>query len=60
MRFFILKVTMYHYEYLPSKEGVLESVTRFGFHIDYVIMYLCNEEDKDNKMYFVKLSSWVS
>ena len=30
---------------------MLESVTRFGLHIDYVIMYLCNEEDKDNKMY---------
>ena len=31
---------------------LLESVTRFGLHIDYVIMYLCNEEDKDNKIYF--------
>ena len=31
---------------------MLKSVTRIGLHIDYVIMYLCNEEDKDNKMYF--------
>ena len=32
----------------------MESVTRFGLHNDYVIMNLCNEEDKDNKMYFCK------
>ena len=31
---------------------MLESVTRFGLHNDYIIMYLCNEEDKDNKRYF--------
>ena len=30
----------------------MESVTRIGLHIDFVTMYLCNEEDKDNKMYF--------
>ena len=30
---------------------LLESVIRIGLHIDYVIMYLCKEEDKDNKMY---------
>ena len=36
----------------PTGHGVLKSVTRIGLHIDYVIMYLCKEEDKDNKMYF--------
>ena len=30
---------------------LLESVTRIGLHIDHVIMCLCNEEDKDNKIY---------
>ena len=39
---------------------LLKSVTRIGLHIDYVIMNLWNEEDKDNKMYFVKIDSWVS
>ena len=33
-------------------KGLLKSVTRIGFHIDYVIMYLCKEEDKDNKICF--------
>ena len=32
--------------------NLLKSVTRIDRRIDYVIMYLCNEEDKDNKMYF--------
>ena len=31
---------------------MLKSVTRIGLHIDYVIMYLCKGEEKDNKMYF--------
>ena len=30
--------------------SMLKSVTRIILHIDYVIMYLCKEEDKDNKM----------
>ena len=34
------------------RRHLLESVTRIGLHIEYVIMYLCNVEHKDNNIYF--------